>query len=210
MKDLFATPVLFGLIGILTASAQERASSEQMLVWCGLDYSKVRMIGSADFRQPDRIFPEMLLAWNGLFMREMLPKLESMAKSVGTDLKAVTALNAKAGPSQIEREDGTREEKVKATHITEADIAAAVHAYELKHDLGLGLVFIMDRLVKVQATGCMHVVFFDIPTRKVLLSERVCGDAGGGGFRNYWFSPVKETVPKLPKLYRQVKPKRKG
>jgi len=181
-----------------------------MLVWCGLDYSKVRMIGTADFRQPDRIFPDMLVAWNGLFMKEMLPELESMAKSVGSDLKAVTDLNAKAGPSQIERKDGTREEKVKPTHITEADIASAVRAYELKHDRGLGLVFIMDRLVKAQQTGCMHVVFFDIATRKVVLSERVCGEAGGMGFRNYWFRPVKETVRKLPKMYRQIQPKRKG
>jgi len=201
---------LFSLIGLCTAPAAEPASSDQMLVWCGLDYSKVRMIGTADFRQPEYIFPDMLLAWNGLFMKEMLPELESMAKPVASDLKAVTDLNAKAGPSQIEREDGTREEKVKPTHITEAAIASAVRAYELKHDRGLGLVFIMDRLVKAQETGCMHVVFFDVATRKVLLSERVCGNAGGIGFRNYWFRPVKETVRKLPKMYRPIKSKPKG
>ncbi len=206
-KRILTATLLLSLAAVNRASAQETASADT-LVWCGLDYSKVKMIGTADFRQPDQIFPAMLIAWNGLFMTEMLPKLEDLARSVHTDLKAVDASNAKAGPSQIERVDGTRDEKVKATHITEADIAKTVRAYELKHNQGLGLVFIMDRLVKAQETGCMYVVFFDIATRKVALSERVCAGAGGMGFRNYWFRPVKDVVKKLPKLYRQAKLKK--
>ena len=51
----------------------------------------------------------MLEAWNGLFMKEMLPKLESMARPLSTDLKSVTARNEKATATQIESEDGTRE-----------------------------------------------------------------------------------------------------
>jgi len=163
------------------------------------------MIGTLDFRQPDQIFPGMLLTWNGLLMKEMLPQLEKMAKSVRTDLKAVEANNAKASTTQIQREDGTRDEMVTPSHISQADLANVVRAYELKNDKGLGLVFIMDRLVKAQETGCMYVVFFDIASRKVVLSERVCAGAGGMGFRNYWFRPIKDTVKKLPKRYKQAK-----
>jgi hypothetical protein len=67
------------------------------------------------------------------------------------------------------------------------------------------MVFIMDRLVKAQETGCMYVVFFDVASRKVVHSERVCERAGGIGFRNYWFRPVKNVVDKLPKIYKTVK-----
>ena len=174
------------------------------LVWCGLDYSMVKMIGTQDFRQPDQIFPGMIDAWNGLFMAEMLPQLEKMSKSLRSDVKAVEADNAKAGASQIDHEDGTKEEMVTATHIKDDDLAKIVHGYDIKFDKGVGLVFVMDRLVKAQETGCIYVVFFDIASRKVLYSERVVASAGGIGFRNYWFRPVKDAVKKLPKMYKQV------
>ena len=186
------------------AGHAKETASNNVLVWCGLDYSKVKMIGTLDFRQPDQIFPGALSEWNGLFMKEMLPKLETMAPLMESDLSAVEARNEKASASQIEREDGTRAEKVNSSNITEANIAEIVSSYKLKHDNGVGLVFIMDRLVKAQETGCLYVVFFDIGSRKVLHSERIVASAGGFGFRNYWFRPVKTAVDKLPKIYKQI------
>ena len=207
MKRILIAMVLLRLAGAGASGAQQAAPAET-LVWCGLDYSMVRMIGTADFHQPQQIFPGMLTAWNGLFMNEMLPQLQSMAKSVQTDLKSVTARNDKVSEKQIDREDGSRDEKVKPSHITDSDIAQAVRSYELKADSGLGLVFIMDRLVKAQETGCMYVVFFDIASRKVVRSERVCASAGGIGFRNYWFRPVKTVVKQLPKMYKDARSKK--
>ena len=207
MKRTWLAVLLWALAAAAPIQAQDTASPDT-LVWCGLDYSMVKMIGTQDFRQPSTIFPGMLEAWNGLFMREMLPSLEKMAKSVRSDLAAVGAKNAKATEKQIEHTDGTRDEMVKPSHITEADIAKMVKEYELKNDKGLGLVFIMDRLVKAQETGCMYVVFFDIPSRNVVHSERLCAGAGGMGFRNYWFRPVKDVVKHLPKMYKQIKAKK--
>jgi hypothetical protein len=186
--------------------AQESAGPDT-LVWCGLDYSMTKMIGTTDFAQPGQIFPGMLVAWNALFMKEMLPELEKMAKSVRTDLAAVEASNEKANEKQIQREDGTRDEMVTPTHIKESDIADLVRSYKLKNSQGLGLVFVVDRLVKAQETGCLYVVFFDVSSRKVLSSQRFCEKAGGIGFRNYWFRPIKDTVKKLPKTYREVRGK---
>jgi len=201
------TLLALAVFGLAATGLHAQESNPNMLVWCGLDYSKVKMIGTTDFAQPSQIFPGMLVAWNGLFMKEMLPELEKMASSVGTDLAAVEASNEKAKGDQIERDDGTRAEKVDPTHIKESDIADMVHSYKLKHDKGIGLVFIMDRLVKAQETGCLYVVFFDISSRKVLRSERLCEQAGGMGFRNYWFRPVKNAIKKLPKMYKDVKAK---
>ena len=177
-------------------------NSSDTLVWCGLDYSMVKMIGTADFRRPDQIFPGMLEAWNGLFMQEMEPQLEKMAPGLESDMQAVEAKNEKATAKQIDHEDGTRAEMVEHTDITDADLAREVRSYNLKHDKGLGLVFIVDRLVKAQETGCLYVVFFDIASRKVVFSERVVAGAGGAGFRNFWFHPIKDAVKKLPKMYK--------
>ena len=203
MKRILIALSLFTLVAVGVSRAQD--ATPDTLVWCGLDYSKVKMIGTADFTQPQQIFPGMLVAWNGLFMKEMVPNLEKMAGSVQPDLNAVEPNNEKATASQIEREDGTAEEKVKPSHITEADIAKMVKDYDLKNKQGLGLVFIMDRLVKAQEMGCMYVVYFDVASRKVVRSDRVVAKAGGIGFRNFWFNPVKTAVKDLPKTYKQVK-----
>ena len=200
--------LLLTLAGASPPRAAE-TTSDNMLVWCGLDYSKIKMIGTLDFRKPEEIFPGMLNAWNGLFMQEMLPELEKMAKSVRTDLAAVQARNEKVAGSQIERKDGTNDEMVTPSHITEADIAEIVKSYKLENQSGLGLVFVMDRLVKTQQVGCLYVVFFDISSRKVISSERVVGKAGGIGFRNFWFSPVKFAVKQLPKMYKQARAPKK-
>jgi hypothetical protein len=207
MKKILIAMLLLNVAGVTFVRAAETASPNT-LVWCGLDYSKVKMIGTLDFRNPDQIFPGMLTAWNGLFMTEMLPQLEKMAGSVRTDLQAVQQSNEKAKAAQIEHKDGSSDEMVKPTHITEADIAGMVTSYKLENSQGLGLVFIMDRLVKAQEMVCVHVVFFDVASRKVVRSERVCGKAGGIGFRNFWFRPVKDTVKQLPKMYQDAKAKR--
>ena len=206
MKKILCSVLGLSLAGMGALLAQE--TSPNTLVWCGLDYSMVKMIGTMDFFQPQQIFPGMLTAWNGLFMKEMLPELENMAKSVRADTDGVEERNSKATANQIEHKDGSREEMVKASHIIEANIAEAVASYKLKSKQGLGLVFIMDRLVKAQRTGCLYVVFFDVATRKVIHSERMCAEAAGMGFRNYWFRPVKTVVGKLPKIYREAKAKR--
>jgi hypothetical protein len=195
------------MVGLLATGAvrAQVTDNPDALIWCGLDYSRVKMIGTTDFNRPHEIFPGMLVAWNGLFMKEMLPELEKMSPSIGSDMAAVAAANDKASAKQIEREDGTREEKVNLSHLKDKDIASIVKSYKLKHDKGVGLVFIMDRLVKVQETGCLYVVFFDVSSRKVLKCERLTEKAFGFGFRNYWFRPVKEAVRKLPPMYSEVK-----
>ena len=207
MKKVLIAMLLLNVAGVTSLRAAESASPNT-LVWCGLDYSKVKMIGTLDFRNPERIFPGMLTAWNGLFVKEMLPQLELMAGSVRTDLPAVQQANENAKARQIEYKDGSSSEMVSPTHLTEADIAAQVKSYKLENNHGLGLVFVMDRLVKAQETACLQVVFFDVASRKVIRSERVCHKAGGIGFRNYWFRPVKDTVKQLPNMYQNAKARR--
>ena len=174
------------------------------LVWCGLDYARVKMIGTEGFEDPAGIVPDKPAAWNSLFMQEMLPALEKLGVRLATDTKAVLAGNEKLTAACIVHEDGSRAETVDASHITEAQIAATVRGYTLKTTQGVGLVFIMDRLVKAQKTACFYVVFFDVGSRRILHQERMCEAAGGIGFRNFWFGPIKKAVKQLPALYRKV------
>lgn len=191
-------------LGTQHGIADPAAPAPAKLVWCGLDYTWVRMIGSADFRQPQNIFPKMLDSWNMLFLKEMTPKLAELGMTVYPDTSAVRSRNRAVGPAHILRQDGPREAMVLQTHISQEMIASAVRGYSLSHGQGLGLVFIIDRLVKMQQEGCLYIVFFDVASRRILHCERVCEQAGGGGFRNYWFRPAKGAVKRLPSIYKRM------
>ena len=216
-------------------------ANPNLLVWCGLDYSMVKMIGSSRDFPESEIFPNsadrrgeraqpMTSAWNELFMKEMYPRLSRELRAiVQADLRAVESRNARVTSQQIVHEEGPlrnignladigtffdparflhRGNKNLSTHVSDADIAAAIRSYRLQTRSGLGLVFIMDQLVKRQETSCMYVVFFDIASRTIVSQERVCTDAGGGGIRNHWFGSIKETVKRLPEMYQDAKLKR--
>jgi len=43
----------------------------------------------------------------------------------------------------------------------------------------------------------MYVTFFDIATKKVLITERMIGRASGVGFRNYWVRPIYEVIKRI-------------
>ena len=64
---------------------------------------------------------------------------------------------------------------------------------------GLGLVFIVDRLVKPARKGAVYIVFFDVAKREVISADRVVHPAGGAGFRNHWFGVIKKADGDLRK-----------
>jgi hypothetical protein len=174
--------------------------SAESVVWAGLDYSLVRMVGPGDFTDAAAIFPGMLDTWNSLFLVEMMDKARgAVGKPLTPDVAGVTARNRSASVKQvvpaIGPEDGTAK-----THLTAEELAKAVRDCSLVSRKGVGLVFVVDRLVKPEQLGALYIVFFDVATREVLASERKIYKAGGFGFRNYWFRIPKSAVNDLKKL----------
>lgn len=193
-----AAASLSPLLTTRAADADPRLKADSV-VWAGLDYSLVRMVGPNDFRNPATIIPDMFDKWNDLFLRERLGRLgDTLRKRVTPDTAGMKERNRLVTDKQIIPSPGP-DDAVEQTHITAEQIAAAVKAYQLESKEGLGLVFLVDRLCKAPQKGAVHVVFFDVKTREVIASERSVRPAGGGGFRNYWFRVIKETDETLGK-----------
>jgi hypothetical protein len=191
----------------LSAFAGDKAArialaSVDKVVWAGVDYSQARLIGPGQFTNPDAIFPGMLDAWNQLVLRERMRFLEKeLHKPVFADIAGVTEINKSASGSQIVKAPGASD-IIRESHITTDAIAKAVRSYKLENKSGVAVVFIVDRLVKLdkKGEGAVYVVAFDIGTREVLSSERIVGKAAGIGFRNYWFRIVKDAEKGLGKI----------
>lgn len=206
MKRLLVSLCLLSLIAIVSTDAANKpaknpAFSSDTVIWAGLDYSKVRMIGPGQFNDGDAIFPGMLQAWNDLFLRERLRFVEKETKKrVVVDIGGVSEANKAATSKQIITSPGP-DDIVEKSHITEQEIAKAVKSYKLDNKSGLAVVFIVDRFVKVtKAQGALYVVAFDVASRDVLFSQREIHNGTGFGFRNYWFRVVKDSEPALRNL----------
>ena len=175
-------------------TAQNPVLASDTVVWAGLDYSQVRMIGPGEFRDQQAIFPGMLQAWNDLFLQERIRFVEQETKKhVIVDIGGVTEANKTATSKQIINSPGP-DDVIEKSHITPQDIAQAVKGYKMEHQSGLGVVFVADRLVKQdkKGVGAVYVVGFDIASREVLFSEREVNKAMGFSFRNYWFRVIKD------------------
>jgi hypothetical protein len=185
--------------GMLTMDIRAASDSgpAKSVVWVGIDYSLARFIGPNDFREPEAIFPGMVEAWNGLFVEERIVKLsEKLRHPVITDLRGIGEANRQANAKQVIPFGGV-DDVIDKSHLSAADLASAVRGYQLTAKEGVGLVFIVDRLIKPSANGAVHVVYFDVVSRQILASERRVGKAGGFGFRNFWFGVIKRVADEL-------------
>ena len=204
MKKLFTFAALVCSLFAFGAGAAAKDSPvvSSQLVWVGLDYSHVRLVGPGEFNDPSAIFPGVFESWNNLFLQERIRFVEKETKKdVVIDVEAVTEANKKAGSKQIINSPGA-EDTIASTHLTPELIHKIVKSYDLKNKSGTGVVFIVDRFVKLgkKGEGAVYVVAFDIASREVIFSQRETGRASGFGFRNYWFRVIKDAEKALKRL----------
>lgn len=192
------------------ARVKEMLKTNDTIVWVGLDYSLMRMIGNSNsIRVPDLLLQDMPAKWNDLFLDERIENVARALKTrIAVDLEAVTSKNKKLSTDQVVL-GGDSKKAVNESHITPEEIAKQVRSYKLRNTKGVAAVFIIDRFVyalipaqtdgrstmpaHTQHYGAVHVVFFDVATREVISKRREVRDVGtGGSFRNFWFGPIKD------------------
>ncbi len=152
------------------------------VVWFGLDFSNAKMVGPEGFRDPDEVVRRFFRSWNSLVPNESNKydiKKFFRKENVEYDLSVVTKRNSDVDPDELVIESFETHE------ISKETIQSIISEYETEKS-GLGLVFIIETFNKTEDIGTMYVTFFDIDTKKVLLSKKMSGESGGFGLRNYW------------------------
>lgn len=76
--------------------------------------------------------------------------------------------------------------------IPQDTIAAIVSGYPLQSKAGLGLVLIPENFSKPKETATTWVVFFDIPSRKIIYMTKIFGQCDHMGYTAHWGSGVVE------------------
>lgn len=223
MKKLITTLLVIVCVCSFANAEQIKNTlmASETVVWAGLDYSMVRMVGyettdaSYNFTSPKNIFPGMLEKWNQLFLDERIDAVSAaLGKKVLIDINGVTERNKAASTNQIVLSAHIGN-LVNEPNLTPINVIDEVRLYKMENTNGLGLVFIVDKLAESSFTpqfhspnfGAVYVVFFDVATRELISADRQVYEVrSGSNFRNFWFGPIKDADSSLIKFQPAKKP----
>jgi hypothetical protein len=188
-------PVSSGSLGPRDVFMPDKVS----FVWLGIDYSHLRIKCETD---PDIIKNQYFQAWNKLILDEPDKyRVKKMLRldDLKIDIETITKHNAETNTAVMRAEY--------APDYSLSDIASFVKSYNSQSKTGIGIVFIAEFIDKPKKEGVFHVVAIDMTNNEVLISERMHGEPGGAGFRNYWAGSVYEIILQFEKKYKELKGK---
>jgi hypothetical protein len=195
------TVLTLGILFTVNLFSQDMSEifQTEKATWFGLDYSEAYFIGSEGFTNPSDIKDRYFNSWNILIKNEYdkynLGKFFKKSK-VEISLENVTKRN-----QDLNIYDRVIDDNSKMLHLDKDKVQEMINKYEFNDDQeGLGIVFIVESYSKTAVIANYFVTFFDIKTKKVLLTERMEGKPGGFGIRNYW---AKSYYNVLNKIYKK-------
>ena len=203
MKRTQKLSLLLAIVLLLGAVTQSFAqtikdffnNNSTQLTYLGIDYYKNRLINDPG-SNPSDIQSRIYGAMNDVVVNEMgknykVAEAFDRSSGVNSDISAVTTRNGKISSKEINSSN-----EADFNRLTESDINAEVKALGLKSGDGVGVVFIMEGMKKVdkKSYGSVWVTLVDMKTRKVIMTERMEQEAAGFGFRNFWVSIIKKSL----------------
>jgi len=198
---IFTSLMIFVCSSILSysQSKQDLLFNSDEFVWCGLDYSKVRCIGSQGFTDPLAIKEKYFEAWNQLVLDESskydLKKAYRKSTQIA-DRSVVSVRNQMVDHTELVIDNSYSFEK--------GDLQEIIDDYELeKHQSGLGLVYIFESLNKNEQKAYLYTVFFDLATHEIIWFRKFSAEARGFGFRNYWARPIYEVINESSYIFKK-------
>jgi|ERR1043165_3742008 hypothetical protein len=177
-------------ITLLRAQDAKTIFSAEKIVFYGLDFTKAKF--SIPDAKNDEIKNNLFKQWNsqvfsdnGRFNKE----------------SAFSKLTVYGDPSVVEKRNeavNTGDMNGDYKPLSKENIQEVISGYKdgLKKE-GLGVVLIVEQFSKKDKKGTVSVTFFDIASRKVLLTKRMSGEPGGPGLVNYWLRPIQVIMDQM-------------
>jgi len=173
--------ILAGMLCLpLKANNPSQGSNE--LVWCGIDYTLVKFIGSADqFSDLPKIQNYYFRAWNEIIQAEAGKYDLNKAFSVATvhyNMENTILRSQERDMSGIIQFDPYTidEEQVKGIVMLNTDPSADM----------VGAMLVMETLNKIEEESTMWLAVFNLASGEILYMRKYSGAVGGFGFRNYY------------------------
>jgi len=185
MKKIILFSIALFLFAYPSISQSNKAYYAQEITWFGLDYSQAYFMDNIAFPDPYKLQNKLFLEWNNFIFSE--PSKFDIAESFNKTsvLYSTSFINNRNSRADIFDHIVTK--WANQIMFNSDTIQEIVSSYNIPTDnTGVGLVFIVESLNKPNRQGVYWVTFFDIETKKVLLSNQIIGTPGGVGLKNYW------------------------
>lgn len=173
----------------LSAQTRDDIFGNAPVTWLGLDLTHLKFIEkttqdkNAGVITNEELQSEYFQSWNDLFFKEHNKFNVARATHrdfVGYAMEVTQKENAKSTRMYIT--DNALEYQL----LTADSVSKFIERYNFGRNKGIGLLFFVEGMNKRKREASMWVTFVDMGSKKVLLTERMTGLAGGGGFRNFW------------------------
>lgn len=173
-------------------------SSNTSMEFLGLDFLQAKLVGVHDFNKSATMQDNYFDAWNDLFLSEK-QKYDVRRAFVNQEMSFDFSMVKK-------RHEGLKLAEMVTNYKPESFSKEALQAIINSYDIGeseseLGLSFVVHSLNKYQELACFYVVIFNIKTKNILFYEKLSGEAGGFGFRNYWARCVYNILEDIKDYY---------
>lgn len=195
--------ILLLILGLFAGTASYSQSGDASfntdeITWFGIDYSSCYFLNPIDFPSTTDL-KNKLKGWNDLVLYEREKFIEKTleGKKVEYETDAVDERN-----NTVDIKSKITEDAKKQSHLQNQDVQGIINKYNIRGNLeGTGLVLIAESYSKPAEQGAYYVVFFDIASKKIFVSERMTGKAKGFGLRNYWAGSFYKVLQQIGKKY---------
>lgn len=169
------------------------------VTWLGLDLSKAKLIGDRERWGSTSDVQRFMQAWNDILIKEKDKFNVARALNKERD-KVITRVEVtKESNANLDVTEMFSNEKSDHVRLRPDDIRAVISEYDLKDASGLGLMFVVESFSKLDNEAAIWVTFIDLGSKEVLFSERLAGQPGGMGMRNFWANSVFEVMEQMKK-----------
>lgn len=199
MKKLLTLFVIAFLFSQTVFSQSENdVYSARTITWFGIDYTHCNFISMVDFPNLHDLV-DKIRAWNSLVLTERDKYIDKNfpGRNVLLYNDAVNARN-----DQIKITDHITNDPFKSSHLDDTQVKKIISSYKIpRGKKGIGLVLIAESYSKPNVKGAYYATFFNMATKKVLVTERMLGKPKGFGLRNYWAASINAVLKQLGKKY---------
>lgn len=199
MKNLIAV-FIFGVFSFAQVQAQsvkDVFNKESKIVFLGLDFTRVKIIGEPLSKTDDIVAKQFTLI-NQKFVNERkkfdLNKVFNKP-NLSTAIGMVNKRNEAIDPDQLLSEDSDDYQRLEKN-----DIEMLVKNFDFDGKTGTGLLFVVEGYNKTLKEISVWVTYINLDTKSVILTERAKGALTSGfTYANYWLSGFKSLMDNIDK-----------
>ena len=190
--------VVFFIFSIVVVNAQKKSdifNPEVEVTWLGIDLSKAKLIGDRERYGSESDMRRLAEGWNDIFLKE--PDKFNVARAVGRKEVKNAIEVTKDHNQQLDILSHYTDNKDEFGHMKLSDVDEVVAEHDFSGLSGVGLMFIVESFSKLNGKASVWVTFINLETKEVLLTEKLMGNPGGAGLRNYWANACYDILQKM-------------